>query len=102
MAAYTDAYIYLIREREFLLLDQPVYKIGRSEQHADRTVQRIAKGYKKGSETLLTLRIPLGLYKDVESILKAMLWERFNKCYAFITELSNCQRNSLPELPYQR
>lgn len=78
-ASYTHAYIYLIREREFLLLNQPIYKIGRSEQHANRVIKRIATGYKKGSEIVLVLHTPLTMYKDVESVLKHMFCDRFKK-----------------------
>lgn len=75
---YTHAYIYLIREREFLLRNEPVYKIGRGEQDADRVIKRVAKGYKKGSEIWLTIRCPILQYKDVETSLKNTFRQRFS------------------------
>lgn len=79
MKTYTHAYIYLIREREFLLRDEPVFKIGRGEQDADRVVKSVATGYKKGSEIWLTIRCPILKYKDVESSLKSTFRERFTQ-----------------------
>ena len=79
MQNYTHAYIYLIREREFLVRDEPVFKIGRGEQDADRVVKRVATGYKKGSEIWLTIRCPISLYKQVESTLKSTFRDRFTQ-----------------------
>lgn len=79
MDTYTHAYIYLIREREFIRLNEPVFKIGRGAQNADRVVKRVATGYKKGSEIWLTIRCPITLYKNVETSLKSMFCERFQK-----------------------
>ena len=79
MKTYTHAYIYLIREREFLLRNEPVFKIGRGEQDADRIVKRVATGYKKGSEIWLTTRCPISLYKQAENTLKNTFRERFTE-----------------------
>ena len=79
METYTHAYIYLIREREFLLRNEPVYKIGRGAQNADRIVKRVATGYKKGSEIWLAMRCPIATYKNVETSLKSIFGERFEK-----------------------
>lgn len=79
MTTYTHAYIYLIREREFLLRDEPVFKIGRGAQDADRIVKRVATGYKKGSEIWLAIRCALSVYKEVENGLKTTFRERFEK-----------------------
>lgn len=79
MTNYTHAYIYLIREREFLLRNEQVFKIGRSAQFADRVIKRVATGYKKGSEIWLTIRCPILLYKEVESSLKSTFCHRFEK-----------------------
>ena len=75
----THAYIYLIREREFLLRNEPVFKIGRGAQEADRVINRLAKGYKKGSEIWLAIRCPIADYKEVECALKSVFRERFTK-----------------------
>lgn len=77
MKTYTHAYIYLIREREFLLRNEPVFKIGRGAQDADRIIKRVATGYKKGSEIWLTIRCPISTYKEVETSLKSTFRQRF-------------------------
>lgn len=79
MDTYTHAYIYLIREREFLLRAEPVFKLGRGAQNPDRVIKRIAKGYKKGSEIWLTIRCPIYFYKDVETSLIKTFRQRFEK-----------------------
>lgn len=49
------SYIYLIREREHLLNNKPIYKFGRSTQLPDNMIYRLRK-YKKGSEIIMVLQ----------------------------------------------
>ena len=66
-------FIYLIREREHISLQQPVYKIGRTEQLLSR---RMA-GYPKDSELIVSCQ-SADSHKD-ESLLKELLHKNF-KC----------------------
>jgi len=45
----SNHYVYLLREREFIDLDEPIYKLGKTIQQPNT---RLA-GYPKGSEVLL-------------------------------------------------
>jgi hypothetical protein len=46
-------YIYLIREREFKRLDEPVYKIGKTKQEPNNRLS----GYPKGSEIIAVINV---------------------------------------------
>lgn len=54
----TVGYIYLLREREFLHNNLPVYKVGMTNQVANTRVKRL-EHYKKGSEIVLLTQIAL-------------------------------------------
>ena len=47
--ALKQSYIYLIRTREFKLMNRPIYKVGRTSQEPDTRIRRFDK-YTKGSE----------------------------------------------------
>lgn len=57
-------YIYLIREREFLLLNQNIYKFGKTVQFPNNVIDRV-KHYKKGSEICLIIHCD---HKEVDII----------------------------------
>ncbi len=76
--AYTHAYLYLIREREFVLRDLNVFKIGLTKQPMGLKIGRF-DGYKKGSELLLVVECPLNLVEDIEKDLKKRFAEKFQR-----------------------
>ena len=49
----TVGYLYMIREREFVRLGEPVYKIGKSENF-----ERRFKHYPKGSQIVMCVQVP--------------------------------------------
>jgi hypothetical protein len=49
------SYIYLIREREHYLNNEPIYKFGRCTQLPDHKINRLYH-YKKGSEIVMVLQ----------------------------------------------
>lgn len=49
-------YIYLIREREFLNTNTPVFKFGMTKQSPDSRIRRVQK-YKKGSEIVMIMEV---------------------------------------------
>lgn len=59
------AYIYLLREREFLLRKENVYKVGRTKQLADNRIKRV-ESYKKGSEVILVVNTKVNLNERIE------------------------------------
>lgn len=76
LAVFTHAYLYLLREREFVLRGEDVYKIGLTRQQMDLKIKRF-KGYKKGSELILVTECPLSVVEDVEKELKRVFGETF-------------------------
>ena len=67
-----SGYIYLLRERESLRLNESVFKIGKTVQRTDRRVKRIEK-YKKGSELVGVWRVKdpsktLGVESEIKSL----------------------------------
>ena len=58
-------YLYLIREKEFVLLNQPTYKVGMTIQKPDIRITRIGK-YKKGSKLTLLKKVPSHLTQALE------------------------------------
>lgn len=65
----THGYIYLLREREFVLRGEDVYKIGMTRQKMNLRIDRM-NAYKKGSELILMTECPLSSCVEVESDLK--------------------------------
>lgn len=53
---YDCGYLYLLREREFLLSGQDTYKFGMTIQKPHTHIARLKK-YKKGSEVILVIRV---------------------------------------------
>ena len=74
----THAYLYLIREREFILLDQPVFKLGMTVQSASLRFGRF-DGYKKGSEAYLVIRCSLDDVAALEQEAKRQFRVAFQK-----------------------
>jgi hypothetical protein len=64
-------YVYLLREREFIDLNEPIYKLGKTIQQPNT---RLA-GYPKGSEVLLFIDV-----KNCHSAEKALM-QRFDSRY---------------------
>lgn len=58
LAVNTHAYLYLLREREFVLRGEHVYKIGMTKQKMDLRISRF-DAYKKASELILIVECPL-------------------------------------------
>jgi hypothetical protein len=72
-------YIYLIRERESLLLKQPVYKVGMTCQAPDKRIKRLDK-YKKGSEVLIIVRVmDTQRTAQVENKIKQIFYTKYEK-----------------------
>lgn len=71
---FVCAYIYLIREREFLRLNEPVYKHGKTKLKTFSLSPGRLKAYKNGSELLLIKQVPIDLVDIIEkTITKAFL-----------------------------
>jgi hypothetical protein len=66
-----DGCVYLLREREFISLDQPVYKIGRAKNVSIRF-----DAYPKGSEVLFTLAVQN--MRETEKDIKDEFNKKFN------------------------
>lgn len=77
-ATKTHAYIYLLREREFFLLDKKVYKLGMTIQVPSLRIGRF-NAYKKDSELLLCIRCPVDKVAAVEQDAKRRFREVFEK-----------------------
>lgn len=72
-------YIYLIREREFLLRDEDVYKVGATVQkHANLQIKRLYN-YKKGSQLLCVCICDYDCVFNVESNIKQQFRKKFQK-----------------------
>ena len=69
-------YIYLIRERERIRLNENVYKIGRTEQERNLTITRF-NGYKPESEIILLYQCETKLLCPVEKEIKDTFKKRF-------------------------
>jgi T5orf172 domain len=69
-------YIYLVREREHLLSNSPIYKVGMTRQHPDNQLHRL-RCYKKGSEILLVLQCP----QDHALMLEGRILKRFRTSF---------------------
>lgn len=72
-------YIYLIREREFLLRNEDVYKLGGTIQKVPNLQIRRLKEYKKGSQLLTVCICDYKNVFDVEEKLKKIFNEKFKK-----------------------
>ena len=59
-AIVTHAYFYLIREREFAIRGEDVYKLGITKQVMGLKIPRF-DGYKKGSELVMITECPMAL-----------------------------------------
>lgn len=64
-------YVYLLRTREFVGLNMPIYKIGRTK----RTIEQRARGYTKGTNFICWLPVPC--HCEVEKLLKAEFKSKF-------------------------
>lgn len=74
----THAYFYLIREREFAIRGEDVYKLGITAQVMELNVSRF-KGYKKGSELIMITECPMAMLEDIEKSIKELFCKRFVK-----------------------
>lgn len=74
----THAYFYLIREREFAIRGEDVYKLGITAQLMDLNVARF-RGYKKGSELIMITECPMAMLEDIEKSIKELFCKRFVK-----------------------
>ncbi|KAK9813075.1 hypothetical protein WJX72_008456 [[Myrmecia] bisecta] len=74
----THAYLYLIREREFLLARCNVFKLGRTMQAANMRIRRF-NAYKKGSEVWLVLRVPFDFVVALEAQAKSSFRAAFEQ-----------------------
>ena len=72
-------YIYLIREREFLLREEDVYKVGATVQKTSTLQLDRLKKYKKGSQLLYTRICNAGIVFRIESKIKKEFRDNFNK-----------------------
>jgi hypothetical protein len=59
-------YIYMIRTREFKLLDRHIYKIGKTVQEVDTRIRRLTE-YTRGSEVFVVEQVPPELVGHAES-----------------------------------
>lgn len=64
-ASYTVSYIYFLRTREFRLLGQPYYKVGKTTQEPDTRIRRLEQ-YTKGSEIICLESVPTSAISQVE------------------------------------
>ena len=74
----SHAYLYLIREREFILTGHPVQKLGMTVQNASVRIRRL-DGYKKGSEVFLVIRCPMHRVNSLEQEAKRLFRTHFHK-----------------------
>lgn len=74
----THAYFYLIREREFAIRGEDVYKLGITAQSMELNVPRF-KGYKKGSELIMITECPMAMLEHIEKTIKDLFCKRFVK-----------------------
>jgi hypothetical protein len=72
-------YIYLLREREFRLRDEKVYKIGRTIQTTCSLQLRRLKDYKKGSELCLVRQVSSAKVAEIETSIKAEFRKSFRQ-----------------------
>ena len=70
-------YNYLIQEREHLLLNQPVFKTGMSVQSANNQIDRLKRGYKKGSKILFIACCKPDEARERETRIKNELKKKF-------------------------
>lgn len=71
-------YIYLIREREFVRLNEPVYKHGKTRQKisCDDGINRL-KAYKNGSEIVMIKQVP----EHMVDLIEKMITKTFKHCF---------------------
>lgn len=70
-------YIYLIREREFVRLNEPVYKHGKTRQKTSCDGINRLKAYKHGSELVMVKQVPEYLVDVIEK----MITKTFKHCF---------------------
>ena len=75
---YTHGYLYILREREFVLLNQDVYKLGMTIQGRKLRINRL-NAYKKDSELVLAVYCPMNRVADVERSLKRAFCQAFQR-----------------------
>lgn len=75
-----NGYIYLIREREFVRLNENVYKLGKTEQ----TPNGRLSGYPKNSEVILFIQTPD--CTEIEKLLIKIFKNNFKQCLQYGTE----------------
>jgi hypothetical protein len=72
-------YIYLIREREFQLRNENVYKVGRTIQSTCSLQLRRLNDYKKGSELCLVRQVSSAKVAEIETLIKAEFRKLFQR-----------------------
>jgi hypothetical protein len=75
-AQHTISYIYFLRTREFRLLGQPNYKVGKTTQEPDTRIRRLEQ-YTKGSEVICLESVPTGAISQVEKDVLAFFRSRW-------------------------
>jgi thiol-disulfide isomerase/thioredoxin len=76
---YKYGYIYLIREREFLLRGEDVYKVGATVQNFPSLQIRRLSDYKKGSQLLCTCICDYNIVFNIEKQIKELFNKKFNR-----------------------
>lgn len=76
---YCFGYIYLIREREFLLRNEDVYKIGHHIQNTPTIMLKRINDYKKGSQLLCACICSADKVKQIEKNLKKIFKNTFKR-----------------------
>jgi len=85
-------YIYLIREREFIRLNESTYKIGGT----GRSPKCCLQGYPKGTEVILFINVNNG--KLMEKIIIKDFKEKFEQMKQYGTEYFNGNINRMRQL----
>jgi hypothetical protein len=73
------AYIYLIREREFVRADEPVYKHGKTKMTEPNLFLSRFSAYKKNSQLIMVKDVPLHLVDIIETHITNTFKNMFNK-----------------------
>ena len=70
-------FLYIVREREYLAGNRPVYKAGMSVQEPDNFIKRL-KSYKKGSEIVMVLQCAAAHVHRLEGIMLTRMRSQFD------------------------
>jgi hypothetical protein len=71
------SYIYMIRTREFKLLNRHIYKLGKTTQEADTRIRRLTE-YTRGSEVFVVEQVPPELVSLAEDKILAECRQKWN------------------------